>query len=260
MPRLVAAAALACALGVLAPQTPTRAQERPLPEGRAFFAVVRDNMARSGKVQDLYAYKERRTQVHTNPFGRLGTGGTLLYEVTPIAGGPGFTRRLLERDGKPVHDAEVERFGQRRNRDRAQSASSIDDVLAALDFRIDRREVVDGRPAIVVAFAPRPNARPRTREGRLAVEFSGEIWVDEQAHEVMRAHATAIDSLTYGFGIIARLGKGTLVTLERTRIEGELWMPTSIRFKGEGRAMLLRKLTIDFPIDWFDYRRVADAD
>jgi hypothetical protein len=37
-------------------------------------------------------------------------------------------------------------------------------------------------------------------------------------------------------------------------------MPISIRFQGEGRALLLRKLNVDFGIDWFDYRRVGDSD
>jgi hypothetical protein len=258
MPRLTLAAAFAVCL--LSPAAGLPGQDGPLPDTQTFFAAVRDNMARAGRVQDQFAYKERRTQLHMNPFGRLGTGGTVLYDVTPIADGPGFTRRLLERDGKPVVNGEVERFGQRRTRDRAQSRSSIDDTLGVLDFRIDRREIVGGRPTIVIAFTPKPNARPRTREGRLARDFKGEIWVDEQAQEVMRAEAVAIDSITYGFGIIARLGEGTLVTVEREPVERDLWMPTSIRFKGEGRAMLLRKLRVDFAIEWFDYRRVAEAD
>lgn len=251
MPRLAA-----CAI-VLSFTLSAGAQDPPLPEATTFFAAVRDNMARSGKVQDQFAYKERRTQLHTNPFGRIGTGGTVVYEVTPIPGGPGFTRRLLERDGKPVTNGEVERIGQRRNRDRAQSPSSIEDTLNVLDFHIDRREIVEGRPAIVVAFTPKPNARPRTREGRLAVDFKGQIWVDEEAQEVVRAEAVAIDSLTYGYGIVARLSPGTVVTLQRERVDGDIWMPTAIRFKGEGRAMLLRKLNVDFGIDWFDYRRVS---
>ena len=259
MPRLATAAA-AAALCLLLPSVFLLAQERPLPETKAFFAMVRDNMARSGKVQDQFAYKERRTQLHTNPFGRIGTGGTLLYDVEPVPGGAGFTRRLLERDGKPVANAEVERFGERRNRDRVQSTSSIDDTLNVLDFRIDRREMVDGRPAIVIAFTPKANARPRTREGRLAVNFKGEIWVDEQAHEVMRAEAIAINSLSYGFGLVARLSPGTFVTLLRERVEPEVWMPTAIRFKGEGRALLLRKLNVDYGLEWFDYRRVVTAD
>ena len=258
MPRVVAAAVAATLVFLPASFSLLAAQDRPLPETKAFFAAVRDNMARSGKVQDQFAYKERRTQLHTNPFGRIGTGGTLLFDVQPVPGGAGFTRRLLERDGKPVANAEVEQFGQRRNRDRVQSTSSIDDTLNVLDFRIDRREIVDGRPAIVIAFTPKPNARPRTREGRLAVNFKGHLWIDEEAQEVMRAEAVAINSLSYGFGIVARLSPGTFVTLLRERVEPEVWMPTAIRFKGEGRAMLVRKLSVDYGLEWFDYRRVGE--
>lgn len=254
MPRLIAVALALSSSLVLA-------QERPLPDRDTFFATARDNLARAGRVQDQYAYKERRTQIHTNPFGRIGTGGSVLYDVTPIADGPGFTRRLLERDGKPVPDGEVEKFGQRRRtRDRAQSPSAIQDTLNVLDFTIDRRETIAGRPAIVVRFTPKPGAKPRTREGRLARAFTGQIWVDEEAQEVMRAEATAIHSISYGYGLLARLNEGTTVTLVREPVGGDVWMPTSIRFQGEGRAMLVRKLHIDFAVDWFDYRRVTNAD
>jgi hypothetical protein len=116
--------------------------------------------------------------------------------------------------------------------------------------------MVEGRPAILVTFTPKPNARPATREGRMARAFNGKVWIDEQAQEVMRIEAVAVDSISYGFGIVARLGEGTQVTLVREPIADGIWLPTSLRFKGEGRAMLLRKLNIDFAIDWFDYRRV----
>ena len=47
------------------------------------------------------------------------------------------------------------------------------------------------------------------------------------------------------------------MTVRRQAMDGDLWLPTSIRFNGEGRALLyLRKLTINFSIDWFDYRKV----
>lgn len=236
------------------------AQDRPLPDASVLFNAARENIARAGRVQDQFAYKERRTQVHMNPFGRLGTGGTIVYEITPSQPGPGFTRRLLERDGKPLADGEVEHFGQRRRRDRAQSPSAIQDAAAALDFAMDGRVIVNGRPTILVTFTPRRDARPATREGRLARAFSGKVWVDEAEQEVMRAEATAIDSISYGYGLIARLNEGTVVTLLRERVDDDIWLPTSIRFQGEGRALLLRKLTVDFRIDWFDYRRLPPAD
>jgi hypothetical protein len=234
------------------------AQEKPLPHASEFFTATRDNLARAGRIQDQFAYKERRTQLHTNPFGRIGTGGTIVYDVTPNPNGPGFLRRIIEREGKPVVDGEVEEFGRRRNR--AQSPSAVQDAASVLDFAIDRRIVHDGRSTILVTFTPKPDAEPATRQGRLARAFAGKIWVDEATQEVTRVEATAIDSISYGYGLLARLNEGTVVTLVRKQIEDDIWMPISIRFQGEGRALLLRKLNVDFGIDWFDYRRVGDSD
>jgi len=58
-------------------------QPPPLPAEEPFFNAVRENMARASREQVRYAYKERRTELHTNPFGRLGTGDVLLYDVMP---------------------------------------------------------------------------------------------------------------------------------------------------------------------------------
>jgi len=43
----------------------------------------------------------------------------------------------------------------------------------------------------------------------------------------------------------------------RERVDAETWLPTSIRFSGDGRAMVFRKLHVDHLIEWFDYRRAA---
>jgi hypothetical protein len=151
-----------------------------------------------------------------------------------------------------VTNAKAERQDRRV---RAPARSPIQEVIDTLEFVIQRREIVDGRDTIVVTFAPRPEARPQTREGKLAKIFTGSIWIDEAANEVLRVEGTATDSMSFGFGVIARLNEGTRVTLTRQPVDGTLWLPTSIRFLGEGRAMLFRKLNIDFAIDWFDYRK-----
>ena len=85
------------------------------------------------------------------------------------------------------------------------------------------------------------------------------VRVDEAEAEVVRVEATAIDDLTYGLGVVARLNKGATVTLVRERIDGDTWLPTSIRLSGEGRAMVFRKLRVDHVIEWFDYRRLAQV-
>lgn len=241
--------AAACALAALA-----QSQSRPLPDEDAFYAAARDNLARALGEQWRYAYKERRTELHRNPFGRIGTGSRVgVYEVTPGETPDVWYRRLVERDGKPVPDSRPER--QERSR-RAQRRSGLDDAISVLRFSMERRDRVDGRDAIVVAFEPRPSARPETREGRLARLFRGRIWVDEAAREVMRIEATAVDDISYGLGLIARLNEGTEAILTREPVDNEIWLPTSIRFTGRGRALLFRRLTIDHVIEWFDYRRV----
>jgi hypothetical protein len=235
-------------------QAATGNDARPLPDPRPFFDAVRSNLARSQDSQKQFAYKERRTDLDLNPFGRLGTGGTRVIEVTPVAGGTAVTRRLLERDGMPIADSMPVR---REVRMSEQGRSMVDDVAAMLDVVIDHRDRLDGRDAIVVTFKPRPDAKPRTREGRLARAFAGQIWIDEQAKEVARVDATAIDDLSFGYGVLARLNEGATVTLRQQPFEAGLWLPVSLRFNGEGRALLFfRKLTINFAVDWFDYRKV----
>jgi hypothetical protein len=253
-----ALAALAFVLGVTFGYGSAPQQGTPLPDPQVLFNATRENLARAQREQRFFAYKERRTEIRANPFGRIGTGPTRVYEVTPMAGGRGLTRRLLERDGKPVADGEVEQIEPRnRNMTRRTDRSALDDAIAMLDMKVDRREREGDRTFIVITFAPRPDGKPETREGRMARNFKGEVRVDEHVNEVVRIDATAIEDIAYGMGLVARLNEGSRVQVVRQQIEPNLWLPTSLRFQGEGRALVFRKLNIDYGIEWWDYRRVA---
>jgi hypothetical protein len=227
--------------------------QRPLPDRDAFFTATQANLQRAQREQWRYTYKERRTELHTNPFGRIGTGGVGVYEITPGPDASVFFRRLLEKDGQKVNDARPER---QERKDRPQARTGVEDVVDTLLFTMDRREMRDGRETIVVTFTPRPDARPQTREGKIAKAVKGTIWVDEAAKEVVHVEAMAIDSMSYGFGLIARLNEGTKVMLTREPVGADVWLPTAVRFTGEGRAVLFRRLNVDYAVDWFDYRRV----
>jgi hypothetical protein len=234
---------------------------RPLPAHEPFVKATRDNLLRSQREQFNYSYKERRTEFHVNPFGRMGTGGIEGWEVTPVENGTVILRKLIERDGKRVTDGEVDRIKVKEERRREGRRTAMEDVVAILTFKMARREVVDGRDAIVITFTPKPDAEPETREGRIAKSFTGSVWVDEAAREVIRIDAKAVDTISFGFGLIARLNEGSTVTLHREPIDGAaIWLPTSIRFAGEGRALLLRKLNVDQRIEWSEYRKVLNSE
>ena len=248
-----------------------------LPDRQTFLRDTRESLARSQQLWHRYAYKERRTDLHLNPFGRMGTGDTRVLEVRPSSN-PLFTyRRVIERNGAPVPQLELDRQdaeyrariariergyanapdAPRRAQDellaRRRAQMTIDDVLNTLQFDLVRREQRDGRPAIVVAFSATPNARPITREGRIVKAFKGHVWIDEASHEVTYLSAVATDDVSFA-GFIAKIYEGTEAIVDRREIEPGVWMPSRVSLKGTVRA-LFRKAQIDYLIEWFDYRR-----
>ena len=247
-------------LGVLVLVPSLMSQVAPLPDPAGFFGAVRMNLERSRRDARGFAYTERRTQLHMNPFGRLGSGATLAYRVTPSVDGVWVERQLIERDRVPVTDGEVTKRESRGPGSRTGRQSPYDDALSVLEFMIERREQEQGRSMIVVRFIPRPGVTARTREGRMAKSFEGEVWVDERAEEVVRVEATAIESLSYGFGLVARLSKGTTVIATREEVLRGVWQPTTLRINGDGRALVFRRLRIEHALEWFDYRHVPGVE
>jgi hypothetical protein len=281
----VAFALIACALLGVGPRSDVIAQAPAgLPDVDSFLRAARENLARAQQVAHHYAYKERRADLHMNPFGRMGMGDTRVTFVRPAANRRLTYRRVIERNGKPVpaadlaqQDAEyqkrVEEVQRRLAREDEQGRQSreqdeavarqrgqmtITDVVNTLRFQVVRRELRNGVPAIVVTFAGRPEARPTTREGRTARVFKGTIWIHEAAREVMYVEAVATDDVAYG-GFIAKLYEGTEATLVREQIDQGVWMPTRIKLTGEARA-LFRKTKIDFLVEWFDYERLSNPE
>jgi len=258
------------------------AQSGSLPDASRFLGDVRENLARSQQLSHHYAYKERRADVHMNPFGRMGTGETRVTQVYP-APNPQLTyRRVIERNGQPVtaddlarqdteYRARIEQVQRRlarentedrleRERDdalaRRRAQMMVEDVVNMLQFKVLRREMRGGAEMLAIGFSAKPDARPLTREGRIAKVFKGTIWIHEATREVAYVEAVATDDVSFG-GFVAKLYEGTEAIVERREIDAGVWMPTRIRLGGEVRA-LFRKTKLDIAVDWFDYQKMAD--
>ena len=254
-----------------------------LPDHDTFLRETRAALGRSQQVAHRYAYKERRTDLHVNPFGRMGTSDTRLLQVYPSPNPQLTYKRVIERNGVPVPRQELEQQDaayrataadvqrrlaneddeDRRERERddltarRRAETVIADVVSTLRFEIVRRELRDGVSTIVVGFAGRPEARPTTRQGRIAKAFKGHIWVREASHEVSHVEAVAMDDVSFG-GFIAKLYEGTQAVVERREIERDVWMPTRVKLSGDIRA-LFRRARIDYAVEWFDYQPMADV-
>jgi hypothetical protein len=155
----------------------------------------------------------------------------------------------LAREGTSARAMRQRKIAEARKKDEAMAREAID----MFDFKIVGRDTWNNEPAIVITFAPRPDASPRTREGRVARAFTGRAWVHEFEFEVMNVEAKATDDVSFGWGMIAKLHKGSIARFTRRRMDGS-WLPVESRFSGTGRALMFRKVVIDFERNYYDYR------
>jgi hypothetical protein len=252
-------------------------QGGPLPGRDTFFAQVRARMSGTRLAENALAYTERSPELRLNPVGRMGTGPLVVAEVYPFPELDLTYRRVIERAGRPVAPAELaandrsfarrlaaaERAdpgdrARRKAEARAREAAVQRDVLDAQAFVIEDRAVWDGQPAIRVRFAPRPGARPRTREGRVAAGFAGVAWIHEFEHEIMRVVADAVVDVSFGFGVIGKLHRGAHFETQRRAIDG-VWVTTETSFRGAAQALLFRRVDLDYRREYFNYRAFDPA-
>ena len=158
-------------------------------------------------------------------------------------------RRRLAREGQSARDARLKKDAATLARDQARLAEAID----LFSFTLVGRTTWEGQPAIIVAFMPKPDAEPHSREARLAKGFAGRAWIHEFEHELLHVKASAMDDVTFGYGMVARLNRGSVVEVTRRRVDGA-WFPVETHFQGTGRALIFRRFEFDYDRVYFDYK------
>jgi hypothetical protein len=257
------------------------AQDRPLPNFDSFVAEAKKRLQPDSDRQAGYAYTERRTEQEFDGSGRVKDQKVRVFEVYPGLPGEDRYLRLIEENGKPVPPKELEKTDrerqkkaeqfareqaaltesdrQRQLRDyqkaQKQRAEEIDDVFAVFDIRMVGREPVEGHDTILFTLTPRPNAKPRTESGRILQRFSARAWISEADYELVRIQAEAVENVTFGFGLLARIDKGATFTFERRKVNGEIWLPALATYRGSGRLLLVRGMRLGGTSEFSNYRK-----
>jgi hypothetical protein len=163
--------------------------------------------------------------------------------------------RKLEKEPEKVRAAEA----KKRADERKETEQAVDDALRVYEFKMLGREVVGGHETIAISFTPRKNAKPRTREGKVMRHFAGKAWVSEAEYELVRLEAEAIETASFGLGLLARVHKGSKAAFERRKVNGEEWLPASASYTASARVMLLKVLRIGGTSEFSDYRKFTVA-
>jgi hypothetical protein len=118
-----------------------------------------------------------------------------------------------------------------------------------------RREPIEGIDTILATLTPKPGARPQTDDGKVMRHFKARAWISEADYELVRVEIEAIDNLSFGLGLLARVHKGTVATYQRRKVNGETWLPAEVTWTASGRLFLLRRLRLRGVSEFSNYRR-----
>jgi hypothetical protein len=264
---------------VLAAGGMPQAQEPPLPDPRTFLADAIKAVRSNDLVRSQYTFTETETRYTHGVSGSGTTRQVRIYEVFPSPDPELTYRRLVkvngvepkdlarrdaeqkrkeqewadsrQREGENARAARLRKAAEEDRRERAV----VDELQSIYDFRMTGRDTIDGRPAIIFTFDPRPDYSPKTPEGRIINHFRGTAWIDEADRELVRLRVECLDSVSVKFGFIFRLMKGSRGFIERRKIDGEAWLPTYSRFTGSGRVFFIARVDLDQESVFSDYRR-----
>jgi predicted outer membrane protein len=268
--------AVVLALIVLA--TPA-AQDRPLPDQDAFAAQVKRHLATDEERQSGYTFIEKRIEQKLDASGRSKDQSVKVFEVYPGLPGEERYRRLIEENGRPVpagdlakrdrsRQKEVEEYARKvaiasertkatREQDKARReySAAVDDIFRIYDIRMQRREPIDGHDTIVATLTPIPGMKPLTDDGKIMRHFKARAWISEADYELVRVEIEAIDDLSFGLGMLARVHKGTVASYQRKKVNDEVWLPAKVTWTASARVMLLRRLRLRGVSEFSNYRK-----
>jgi hypothetical protein len=253
---------LATLAGVLWAALILTAQERPLPDQGSFLAEARKHLEVDSALQSSYMYVETRRELRFDRRGKTKEERVQVFESYPGLPGEGRWHRLVSENGVPVSAADLAKQDRERRKNAEEAARRLsrqseadrarqrreweerrreherilDDVFSVFDIRMLGREEIEGHDTISLSLTPRPDAKPRTREGGQMRHFKVNAWISERDHELVRVHAEAIEPVSFGFGVLARLHRGAEVSFLRRKVNGEVWLPAVSSYQGSARV------------------------
>ncbi len=259
------------------------AQERPLPDQESFLREVRTRLQTDSTLQSGYIYVETRREQKLDGGGRVDQESVKVIESYPGLPGEGRWERLISENGRPRAASDLEK--ELRNRQKKAEAmvreatddpakqqarqqreyatkrrefdAVLDDLFLVYSIRMEHRELLDGHETIVFSLTPRREAKPRTREGSQMRTFAVRAWVSESDRELVRVDVEAIDTLSMGFGLLARLHKGAKLSFLRTKVNDEVWLPSRVSYSGSARVGLVAVLRRSGMSEFSGYRKFS---
>jgi hypothetical protein len=117
------------------------------------------------------------------------------------------------------------------------------------------RDVIDGHRVIVAAMKPRTGVSTRSQPGRYFPKVGGMVWVSEDDDQVVKVQFETLSDIFVGWGFLGRVNTGSRLTLERRRVNEEVWLPARTTIDLTGRTLLVRSFSVQAATEFSDYKK-----
>ncbi|MEO6654476.1 MAG: hypothetical protein ABIO36_00185 [Pyrinomonadaceae bacterium] len=252
----------------------------PLPNIPSLLKDLQDNEDKVEAILDTYSYSQKNI---TRELGKDGALRETESETVQLSFYKGHRiSRVIEKNSMPLSEkdqadadreagkqvAEIEKkIAKEESRLGKQGANgtpsedgrriSIAEVLRASKLSNPRRERFRGRYVIVFDFEPNPAFDLSNAKSMLKFfgKTAGVMWIDEKDKQVARLEAVLFESLKIGGGVLAKLQKGASFTLEKVRVNDEIWLPSQADINLSVRVLLVKGININQIVKSYDYRK-----
>lgn len=199
-----------------------------------------------------------------------------VYRVVPTGAG---TAKIVLRDGdKPTDPATYTRqlqalkdilaamtnpndpkakaaYAKRAKRER-ERAEFVDAAKTAFLVKWLGTSTCHGRTCDVFELDPNPNFHPHGMLQEPLTHVTAKIWVDHETNQAVRGEVHVMSDVSFGGGILGKLYRGGVVSMEQAEVTPGIWLPTRYQYDFSGRKLLFAFEEHEI-IEASHYRRVG---
>jgi hypothetical protein len=235
--------------------------------------IIRRSVDRDRRNFELlkdYTYTETEEDRDYDKSGHLKKTENQTYEIFNL-GGRTYAK-VIARNGKPLPESDARKEQEKMDREvrrresetpqetarlekeREKQREFVKELPDAFTFKAVGEEMIGGKPAWVISGEPKPDYHPRDMLAKVVTKMRGTVWIDKSDYQWVKVQAEAIGTLSFGLGLL-RIGPGSIVEFEQTRVNDEIWLPASGKFKVNGRVALLKSLHSEVELRFQDYKK-----
>ncbi len=209
-------------------------------------------------VQNEAAARRDRVCFSFTSFERSTRTGGHLWQEKVVETPDGLMRRLVAEDGKPLPPdramAEDRRIAymaaspeafRAANADRRADEQRLARVLQILPraFLFAANGEQDG--ALHIGYRPNPSFIPSTYEERILHQMAGTLMIQMPTIRLAAIDGHLIDRVSFGYGLLGHVEKGSGFTMRRTEVTPADWKTTHVSVHMDGKILLLKSISRD---------------